>query len=120
MHFRPQHRVVHEGAVPFTDVVRLEGLDGFVNRLGSHLGRSLVVPRVNGGLGMPWRDNYDEHAVSVVADLYAEDIARFGFERPSVTGGGGTRLGPVAVSLLAQLRQRIRQVAAIHEASVGP
>ena len=120
MHFRPQHQVVHEGAVPFTDIVRLEGLAEFVTRLGSHLGRPLVVPRVNEGLGMPWRDNYDEHAISVVGDLYAEDIARFGFERPSVPAASGTRLDPVAVRLLAQLRLRVRQVAAIHQSSVGP
>jgi hypothetical protein len=120
MHFRPQARVVAIGAVPYTDVVPLGDLDGFLPKLESHLGRLLVMARVNEGLGIPWQCNYDARAIELVAELYDEDIAQFGFPIPAPVEGPGTRLDAVATKLLSHVRMRVRQVAALHLASTKP
>lgn len=117
MHFRPQCRVIHVEAVPYTDIVRLDEMERFLVRLGSHLGQPIVVPRVNEGLGIPWQQNYDARAISLISELYAEDVARFDFPVPATFEGGGTRLDPIATNLLEQVRKRIRLVAALYEAT---
>jgi hypothetical protein len=115
VHFRPQARVIAIGALPYTDVVRLDELDSFRAELEAHVSRPIALPRLNEGLGMNWDDNYDAEAIERVSDLYAEDLALFGFPVPAASEGHGARLDRVATNLLNVLRMRVRQVAALRE-----
>jgi hypothetical protein len=116
LHLRPQHRVVRLDAIPFTHVVRLEELDRFVPALRAHLRAHGAPdpgdpPVTNEGLGVRWADAYDQDSTAVVARLYAEDFARFGYPAEPPPGGGPARLPPVAVRLLDGVRRRNRRIA---------
>jgi hypothetical protein len=121
MHFRPQIRVVRAGEIPYTNVVPLREIDNFLPTMQAHLQQmdpaaQLLMPRLYEGLGIPWQHNYDARAIELVADLYAEDIARFGFPIPAPIEGQGTRLDPIARNLLNNDRGSTRQLAAVHQA----
>jgi hypothetical protein len=116
LHLRPQRRVVHLDAIAYTHVVRLELLDAFVPELRSHLRAHGATdpgdpPRANEGLGISWRDAYDDASVAVVAGLYAEDFSAFGYPTTLEVGDGPLLLPAVAVRLLDSLRRRNRRIA---------
>jgi hypothetical protein len=116
LHLRPQRRVVHLDAIPYTRIVRLEELDAFVPELRAHLRAHGATdpgdpPRANEGLGVSWRDAYDAASVEVVAGLYAEDLAAFGYPTTLEIGDDPLLLPPVAVRLLDGLRRRNRRIA---------
>jgi Sulfotransferase family len=115
-HLRPQHQVVHLDAIPYSRVVRLEELDRFVPDLRAHLVADGApdpgeLVHANSGLGIDWRDAYDEASVAVVAALYADDFTRLGYPDDLVPGTGGASLPPVALRLLDGLRRRNRRIA---------
>ena len=116
MHFRPQVGVVHLDAVPFTDIVLLPELNDFLTKLRRHVGRldssiDIALPRVNEGLGFSWRRCYSQRAVELVAEVYADDMARFGFAPPQLHDEP-LLLDPAARALLTRGRALVRQVAA--------
>ena len=62
-------------------VIRLERFDEDVRPLTAHLGFDLALPHVNASEGRgPYRDHYDARGRAIVADICAEDIARFSYE----------------------------------------
>jgi hypothetical protein len=59
---------------------RLERLEDDLAPFWAHLGFRLAVPRANaGGRPADWRPFYDDRTAAMLADLCAEDIARFGY-----------------------------------------
>jgi hypothetical protein len=121
LHLRPQNRVVHLDAIPYSRVVRLEQLDGFVAELRAHLRANGGTdpgepPRANEGLGIDWHDAYEPKSVGLVADLYAEDFERLGYPPALVPGDGPALLPPVAVRLLDGLRRRNHRIAQLLDA----
>jgi hypothetical protein len=114
-HFRPQWRVIHLDSVPFTDIVRLGDLDRFWAQLQQHVRTveasiELRLPWINEGLGLPWQNSYTSDAVSLVADIYADDMRRLGFDAPVVDGLEPIRLDPVARALLDAERNLVYQL----------
>lgn len=60
--------------------IRLEHFDRDAAPLVAHLGFPLVLERVNESTrAREWRGYYDDATAALVADLCAEDIARFGY-----------------------------------------
>lgn len=62
--------------------IRLERFDEDAGPLFAHLGFRTVLPRVNEsnrGPGRDWRPHYDDESAALLADLCAEDVARFGY-----------------------------------------
>ena len=101
---------------PTPGSVRLEELDRFVPELRAHLVADGApdpgeLVHANSGLGIDWRDAYDEGSVAVVAALYADDFTRLGYPTDLVPGTGAASLPPVAVRLLDGLRRRNRRIA---------
>lgn len=116
-HFRPQCRVVHLDSVPFTDIVHLSNLSTFWAQLDRHVKAieptvELQLPRINEGLGLPWQNSFTTDLIRRVADLYADDMRRFGFDPPSVDGLEPIRLDRVSQALLNVDRQLVRQLKA--------
>ncbi len=61
-------------------ILRHEILEHDVSRLEQHIGCKLVVPRVNMSDRKPdWRGYFSQQDEALIADLCAEDIARFGY-----------------------------------------
>lgn len=117
MHFRPQARVVRIGVIPYTHVVHLHELGSFLPTLQSHVRRAdptavITLPHVHEGLGIPWQLAYDGATLALVADLYADDLAAFGFEVPEIVDTTRPLIDSVGRKLLERNRMRTRQMAA--------
>lgn len=116
MHFRPQADVTHQGRLPAVRVVQLQDLADFWTELNAHVHRArpeLVVPlpALNASwpsrtLGLRWQTSYDADSLERVARLYADDLARFGFEVPVLTGQDRL-LGPGATAYLDEAREDV-------------
>lgn len=76
--------------------------------LGSTI--ELRLPRINEGLGFPWQSSYTSDAVASVAEIYADDMRRLGFDAPVVDGLEPIRLDPVAQALLMTERKLVYQL----------
>lgn len=68
------------GAERASAFVRLERFEEDAAPLFAHLGFRTALPRVNeSDRGRDWRPHYDDDSAALLADLCAEDIARFGY-----------------------------------------
>ena len=82
LHFRPQWEyVVYNGVNGMDSVLRFEELDEDFCNLGDRLGLwNGAPPHLNGSRRKPrYHDYYDEKTKDIVAKLYADDIAAFGY-----------------------------------------
>ncbi|MFN3971226.1 MAG: Type II secretory pathway, pullulanase PulA [Gemmobacter sp.] len=69
--------------------VRLERFDEDAAPFAAHLGFPLRLPVVNeSARGRDWRPYYDDGGSALLADLCAEDIARFGYRFDDAARGG--------------------------------
>ena len=68
------------GAEVRAHFIRLEHLQEDLRPFADHLGLRLNVPRANGSERSPdWRGYYSAEDAQLVADLCAEDVARFSY-----------------------------------------
>ncbi len=84
--FRLQtHYLLDEaGDLPFDHIGRFERIDEteiwLSDRLAERLGKSLVLPHYNRSVHGNYRDCYTAEMRDMIARIYADDIARFGYE----------------------------------------
>lgn len=130
-HWRSQRELLRPDLVAYTDVLRFESiadeLDAFL-RAGDTTARFdarklLAGLRFNESVAIDVREQYDEAIASRVAAFYADDFARFGYDRDSWRNlGSGYTPAKTAETALRAVRARNRlltqlgQVAALHEA----
>ena len=68
--------------------MRIEHFEEDIAPVAAHLGFSVVLERVNqSDCNRDWRGYYDAALAAHVADLCAEDIARFGYSFEEVAHG---------------------------------
>lgn len=109
-HFMPQATVIDIHRFPYTDVVDVRGLEGFLARLRSsspHRAALGPLPRVNLSPSFPIRAMYDHETAEVVRRLHAADYERFGYSvlepdsaQPPVL------LSPNELIMIQELRER--------------
>lgn len=81
-HFIPQHRFVCDdtGANNMDFLGRYERLAEDFQRLRDQIGSDADLPRENIGDHAPYRDYYNDETTALVREIYARDIALFGYE----------------------------------------
>lgn len=81
-HFRPQHHflVDDDGELPFNFVGSFETLAEDYRSVADRLGSSAPLAEENRGAPRDYRESYDEETISIVARVYADDIALLGYE----------------------------------------
>lgn len=82
MHFRPQSYFITLGGRVGVDFLgRMETLEEDFATIARRLGREVSLPRLNATpRDRPYRDYYTAVSRQIVADVYAEDIQRFGYQ----------------------------------------
>lgn len=80
--FRPQVDYVcdPEGVVPLDFLGRFEQLDQVAMWLTETTGRSFDLPRLNASERQAYRSHYTPELARLVGEIYAKDIAAFGYE----------------------------------------
>lgn len=80
--FRPQVEYVCDpaGAVPLDFLGRFEQLDETAKWLSHATGRQFNLPRLNASERGAYRSHYSPELVQLVGEIYAKDIAAFGYE----------------------------------------
>ncbi len=80
--FRPQVDYVCDpaGAVPLDFLGRFEQLDQVATWLMEMTGRPFDLPRLNASNREAYRSHYTPELARLVGEIYAKDIAAFGYE----------------------------------------
>ena len=80
--FRPQVDYVRDpvGAMPLDFLGRFEQLDRTAAWLSETTGRRLDLPRLNASKRGAYRSHYTPELARLVGEIYAQDIATFGYE----------------------------------------
>jgi hypothetical protein len=79
-HLMPQVQLLMPRLIPYTHVFPLERVGDAVAALSAHLGgRPLSLPRAPSA-GRDWRAYYDASSAQMVAAIFAEDFALFGYD----------------------------------------
>ncbi len=83
-HFTAQWGSVRDDHVRYTHFFRVDKpgeMDRFARELSERAGRSITPKRLNEGLGIKYRDVMDAHTAALIEEIYADDFARYGFEK---------------------------------------
>jgi len=80
--FRPQVDYVHDPAedLPLDFLGRFEQLDEAAVWLTETIGRPISLPRLNASERGAYRSHYTQELARLVGEIYAKDIAAFGYE----------------------------------------
>lgn len=116
-HFTAQWGAVRDDHVRYTHFFRVDKpgeIDRFASEISERAGMDIRPKRLNEGLGIKFRDVMDAHTAAVIEEVYAEDFARYGFEKESfpvepvklVTTTRETR----AIDYARDITQRLRQM----------
>lgn len=70
------------GQVRCDAFIRLEHLDTDLAPVETHLGFRIEMPHANASVHPPAADLYDNDTAALIADIFARDIARFGYTPP--------------------------------------
>ena len=116
-HFTAQWISVRDDHVRYTHFFRVDKpgeMDRFATELSQRAGMDIRPKRLNEGLGIKYRDVMDAHTAAIIEEIYADDFARYGFERESfptepiklVTTARETR----AIEYARDITQRMRQI----------
>lgn len=84
-HFRPQSDLLLPHLIPYTRVFPVESVDLALEAFRAHLAtqgvdRPLVLERINPSPKRNWRSFFDEATAARVAEAYAVDFDRFGYD----------------------------------------
>jgi hypothetical protein len=71
------------GSIRCNTFVRLEHLSADLAPVEAHLGFAIEMPHANRSQHPPPRELYSDRACALVADIFADDIARFGYDFPA-------------------------------------
>ena len=80
VHMMPQNAIIMPRLVPYTNVFRLERVGNAIKSLGGHLGKPLPALAPGRTASRDWRTYYDAHSAGIVAEIYEEDFALFGYD----------------------------------------
>lgn len=116
-HFTAQWTSVRDDHVRYTHFFRVDKpgeMDRFAAELSERAGMEIHPKRLNEGLGIKYRDVMDGHTAAIIEEIYADDFARYGFERETfqtepvklVTTVRETR----AIEYARDITQRMRQI----------
>jgi hypothetical protein len=116
-HFTAQWASVRDDHVRYTHFFRVDKpgeMDRFAAELSQRAGMEIHPRRLNEGLGIKYRDVMDAHTAAIIEEIYADDFARYGFERESfpsepvklITTTRETR----AIEYARDITQRMRQI----------
>jgi len=116
-HFTAQWISVRDDHVRYTHFFRVDKpgeMDRFAAELSQRAGMEIHPKRLNEGLGIKYRDVMDAHTAAIIEEIYADDFARYGFERESfpsepvklITTTRETR----AIEYARDITQRMRQI----------
>lgn len=86
-HYRPQVLLSGFGSIDYDRVGRIEHLEADYAALAADLGIALPLPanrRPFSGSTERVEEYYDDETTELVGSLYAEDVARFGYQFPAV------------------------------------
>ena len=80
-HFRPQHFWLTDrtGKIGVDAVLRFEDFSAEYGRLAAQLGLDPAPAHVNASTHEDYRRYYDAGAIDRIAEIYAEDVERFGY-----------------------------------------
>ena len=116
-HFTAQWTSVRDDHVRYTHFFRVDKpgeMDRFAAELSERAGMEIHPKRLNEGLGIKYRDVMDGHTAAIIEEIYADDFARYGFERETfqtepvklVTTVRETR----AIEYARDITERMRQI----------
>jgi len=83
-HFTSHFGALREDHVRFTHLFRVDKpgeMDQFAAQLSERAGQTIIAKRLNEGLGIKYRDVMDAHTAAVIEEIFADDFARYQFER---------------------------------------
>ena len=125
-HFTGHFGPLREDHVRYTHLFRVDKpgeMDNFAAALSERAGKTIVAKRLNEGLGIRYRDVMDADTALVIEEIYADDFARYGFEKevfpdvaPTVMASGReTR----AIEYARDVTFRMRQISRLARARQG-
>ena len=114
-HFAQQVHVMALDEIDFTDIVPTSKLDELFDRLSDRGGRPLHPERHNEGLGLDYRDAFDEATARRCEAMFALDFDRLGYGHQDLSSGSGLRLSGPASRTVAMLQDRNRRIGDLSE-----
>lgn len=122
-HFRPQYNTLYSDQVDYDAIARLDqpgDLQRLADAINNRAGTSVVLQRLNSGIGISPEQVYDAAAAAVIEEVYERDYAWFSFERhPHPERVESFVLDPLQQSMLRDLRAANERISALSTAAFG-